>query len=102
MKFEVAPNTPNAVTESVTWPDVRTTDDPAKVPVYRGRETGWWYGEGKNHRVVDGKITRDLTRTIYVLEINTLAELMALAKENIDIDLYTSERNPYPQFNNVY
>jgi hypothetical protein len=53
--------------------DRRTADDPAKVPAYKG-ETDWWYKHGKNHRVENGEICRDMRpKKIWVIDIvNTL------------------------------
>lgn len=39
--------------------DVRDVDDPKKIPAYRGTD-GDWYQRGTNHRVVDGRIMRDV------------------------------------------
>lgn len=39
--------------------DVRTVDDPKKIPAHRGTD-GDWYQRGENHRVVNGCIARDV------------------------------------------
>ena len=39
--------------------DTRTTDDPAKIPMYKGDPSAW-YGRGTNHRVENGQIKRDI------------------------------------------
>jgi hypothetical protein len=57
--------------------DVRGTDNPAKVPAYKGEST-WWYSEGKNHRVEDGRIKRDFDAEHWFITANSLDELMAL------------------------
>ena len=38
----------------------------------------YWYKVGKNHRVEDGKLTRDLEHEVWEIEINSLEELMSL------------------------
>ena len=39
--------------------DTRCCDDPKKVPAHHGTED-WWYNEGTNHQIVDGKIVRQM------------------------------------------
>ena len=39
--------------------DTRAVDDPRKIPAFKGG-TGDWYLNGSNHRVVGGKIKRDI------------------------------------------
>ena len=41
--------------------DMRNADDPKKIPAYNGTN-GDWYERGSNHRIEDGRITRDLHR----------------------------------------
>ena len=54
--------------------DVRTTDDPKKVPAYRGDDK-WWYSKGENHRMIDGKIARDIEPIhVWVVRIDDLAQ----------------------------
>ena len=38
--------------------DVRCTNDPKKVPAFSGKDK-WWFGEGTNHRLINGEIARD-------------------------------------------
>jgi len=40
--------------------DVRSVDDPKKIPAYKGKDDSWWYEEGANHRVENGNICRDI------------------------------------------
>lgn len=62
--------------------DVRNTDDPKKIPAYKGRSDNWWYDTGTNHRVHNGYIMRDIGHeTIYTIEINSLEELLEFSKE---------------------
>ncbi len=39
--------------------DTRDVDDPKKIPINEGTD-GDWYIKGSNHRVEDGRITRDM------------------------------------------
>lgn len=56
--------------------DYRNTDDPIKLPFAKGC-TDWWYKEGTNHRIVDGKITRDLGyRKVWTIEIPDVMEFV--------------------------
>ncbi len=67
-----------ATLEHGVYVDVRTSDDPAKVPYYKG-ESAWWYSEGTNHRIEDGHIKRDLPRDYYVIKIESLDDLVRLS-----------------------
>lgn len=60
--------------------DERTTDDPAKIVAYGGK-TEWWYGDGKNHRVENGHIKRDIEHTFWFIEIATLDDLLKFIGE---------------------
>lgn len=62
----------------------KTSDDPAKVPFYKG-ETDWWYNEGTNHRVEDGVIVRDMERDGWFVEFNNLDELLAFVNREDEI-----------------
>ena len=66
--------------------DRRSIDDPMKNP-YIGKS---WYEEGRNHRVENGKIARDLDSTRWVVRISNAAELQAFCQKYspviIDID----------------
>ncbi len=55
--------------------DRRTTNDPKKVPAYHGKED-WWFEAGRNHRVIDGMIERDFDEEFFIIEINTLQDLL--------------------------
>lgn len=59
--------------------DRRFTDDPAKIPFYKGNKEKAekdWYGTGKNHRIVNGRIERDFDDEFFIIEINTLEDLL--------------------------
>lgn len=71
------PPCPEAVEQEYTPVDVRTVDGPAKVRVYGGKRD-WWYAEGTNHRVVNGRIVRDLPpRKGWFVELESLDALIA-------------------------
>jgi hypothetical protein len=58
--------------------DVRTCDDPKKIPYNKGTD-GDWYKRGTNHRLIDGKIARDMGEDeVHQVEFSTLAELESL------------------------
>jgi len=73
--------------------DKRTVDDPAKIPSYKG-QSAWWYKDGRNHRVIDGKICRDFDTKYWVIEIKDLDELIKFNKVHGDLVLSTDEGNP--------
>ena len=82
-----------AVKVRVVNVDVRTTDDPRKVPAYKG-DAYWWFSEGKNHRVVDGQITRDRGHVLaWAVEIADLDALMAFMERHGDIIIYGPRPN---------
>src|ERR1700690_847273 len=51
--------------------------DPAQAYPFADN-TDWWYGHGVNHRIQDGKITREVVRKAWYVDLNTLDELIAL------------------------
>jgi hypothetical protein len=61
------------------WTDTRTVDDPNKL---FGLHRDDWYKQGENHRVENGTIKRDLIRDGWLIDINTLEELINFCKEN--------------------
>lgn len=59
--------------------DRRTVDTPEKILCYNGNKKlayEDWYSEGKNHRVVNGMIERDFDEEFFVIEINTIDDLL--------------------------
>lgn len=48
----------DAYQREYTMIDTRSTDDPAKIPLYKNKPDEW-YKRGTNHRVENGKIKRD-------------------------------------------
>lgn len=61
--------------------DGRTTDDPAKVPAYNGG-TAWWYDEGTNHRVVNGRIERDIPDETWIVVFHRFSEFQAFVEKH--------------------
>ena len=60
--------------------DRRNTDSPEKIPYYQKHPDMIkkdWYGTGKNHRVVNGKMEKDIEEDFYVIEMNSLEDLMS-------------------------
>lgn len=76
--------------------DARSTDDPAKVPFYVEKATArkepvstdWWYGEGLNHRIEDGRIVRDQPDRGWFIEadLDEIVRLMKLYGWRLEID----------------
>jgi len=56
--------------------DERTVNDPAKLP--DGKE---WYTKGTNHRVSKGHIFRDFPTRVWVVDIDTLEELVKFTRK---------------------
>jgi hypothetical protein len=69
--------------------DQRFADDPSKLSSRRRNE---WYERGANHRVEDGKITRDLTRHGWFVDIADLDGLEEFTKKYGEIII-----REYPQ-----
>ena len=61
--------------------DERTTDDPAKIPSNKG-QSEWWYKEGRNHRVENGRIRRDFDDKAWVVTIKSLDALAAFNRKH--------------------
>ena len=74
--------------ESVIRVDERTTDDPKKIPLSERESPNWWYESGKNHRVENGHIKRDFDDTAWVVDVNTLEELLKLRRKYGDLILH--------------
>lgn len=62
--------------------DERTVKDPSKIP--DGKD---WYSKGINHRVVKGHIFRDFPVKVWVVDIESLEELLEFTKEHGEIVL---------------
>lgn len=78
--------------------DVRTVDDPAKLLAYKGK-SDWWYGKGANHRVVNGRIERDLPLHqdywfCWAIEIETLDELSQFIRQHGACVLHPAGHSP--------
>ena len=61
--------------------DERTVNDPAKIKP----EVDWWTKTGKNHRVERGHIKRDFDCKYWIVEIASLAALMAFYRKYGDL-----------------
>jgi len=66
---------PEATQEKFISVDRRTVDHPSKFKCMSVED---WYREGKNHRVEDGMITRDLTLNLkrWVVKFNQPADFL--------------------------
>jgi hypothetical protein len=53
--------------------DRRTVNHPAKLKCMTEQD---WYTQGNNHRIVKGMIERDFEDEFYVIEINTVEDLL--------------------------
>lgn len=69
-----------AFIDKVIHIDERFSDSPSKLP-----DSEKWFSKGSNHRVENGNIKRDLEREVYVVEINTLSELIDLSNKYGDL-----------------
>lgn len=77
-----------AVADKLVSVDVRSVSSPEKLTCMTAEK---WYGEGTNHRIINGNIARDLDkRDCYVVKINTLKELMGLQDKYGDLIISTS------------
>lgn len=79
-----------AVRENYVKVDIRTVDDPSKLP-YGGAN---WYSEGRNHRVENGMIKRDTDADAWFLELSSLDELVAFHKKYGSLVIDASYCNP--------
>ena len=77
---EKNPPIEEAIRGKYIYVDERTCDDPSKIHHYKG-DTKWWYEEGKNHRVENGHIKRDIEREGWLIVINSLEQLVDLSKK---------------------
>ena len=73
--------------------DVRTNNDPKKVPAYYGDDT-WWYSKGTNHRLVKGQICRDFVRKGYFIDIDTIDELMSFIDRHGQVVIFMYQEDP--------
>lgn len=60
--------------------DERTVKSPKMLSRVMTEED--WYGTGKNHRVENGHIMRDMDTTAWFIELNTLEELLEFTKKH--------------------
>lgn len=80
--------------------DERTCADPADIEHY-GNTTEWWYGEGANHRVINGHIMRDMgMRPCWLVKIDNLRDFVTkygrcvidVEHGNMTIEIYDDYR----------
>jgi hypothetical protein len=79
-RSEKSPPLPECQKELVIRRDTRTASRPEDIPAHRGQPSDWWYKNGKNHRVEDGCIVRDFDDEVWVLEVRSLEDLVAISK----------------------
>lgn len=53
---------------------------------HEGQAT-WWYGEGENHRVEGDQICRDVTNSIWVIDIPDLETLIEFVQDHRSVVL---------------
>lgn len=84
----------NAIKETYSVIDTRSVNDPYKIWSTEEEVQKFWYGNGTNHRVENGKIKRDLEEEFYwVIEINNIEELIELQEKYGEIAI--NEDNYY-------
>lgn len=77
-----------AIKDKIIFTDVRNVDNPNKLTCMTADK---WYKQGTNHRIINGNIARDLDkRDCYMIEINTLEELLELKNKYGDLIINTS------------
>lgn len=69
--------------------DIRTVDDPKKLSFKNDRDG--WFKIGTNHRMIDGKIARDIGKVdVWVIDINSIEDLVVFKKQYGPLILRTS------------
>ncbi len=82
-----------AVLEKAVEVERRTTDDPTKIPCYAndpGEARRMWFGKGRNHRVEDGWIARDVEVDAWFLSVDSMEQLAGLLAKHGRLTLRTS------------
>lgn len=100
MKFEIRKSSDwdikpceEAIKETITVTnivDVRNTDSPYKIWQTEEDVQKNWFGIGKNHRVMNGKIVRDMedeVKSYWVIEFNHIEDLLKFQEKYGDITL---------------
>jgi len=75
--------------------DERTVKDPSKLSC---DDKDTWYEKGVNHRVIKGHIYRDFPAKFWVVDIDSLEELMKFSKKYGDLIIseYTMWAKDFP------
>ena len=84
---DTEPPHPRAYKADRVYVDERTVDDPAKLRCKHD-----WYERGKNHRVEDGHIKRDLTHAVWCISV---IDLMQFAEEVGEQLILTPGKSPH-------
>jgi hypothetical protein len=94
-----------AITLPPRWvTETLTVEDPLQVRAFRhDKKAKWWYGEGRNHDVVNGFATREVyvdEEVIYTIDVKGLTGLLNLVDdldgEGYWLELTKFEGKPLP------
>lgn len=72
--------------------DERTVNDPKKLKINKAEES--WYNSGHNHRVENGHIKRDFIRDGWMLELNSLEDLIKFSEKYGDLVVSSESGSP--------
>lgn len=77
------------------YTDIRDVDDPEKLPrcIFppRSRAVDYWYGNGRDHTVIDGHIVRKIDQVKWCVELADLDALIAFVKKYGEIVIIPPE-----------
>lgn len=76
--------------------DRRGAARPEDIPCYRANGTNEWYTIGKNHRVEDGRIVRDMVHQMWIVSIPDLEALLGFAVENGELCITVGDQHDLP------
>jgi len=79
----------DCIKEQVIRIDERKVDDHKKLQY--GSET--WFKLGQNHRIVNGKIRRDFREDSWMIEFNTIEELVDFSEKHGPIIIHNNGEN---------
>ncbi len=100
-----------AFLQLLTPVDIRMASSPEEIPYYQTHGTEEWWEKGKNHRLIEGKIARDLQpRQIWLIEIKSLEDLLSLSAKygdlvftaNVQWQVYAEETFPFIEIYDSY